>query len=83
MSIAISLVSSPGKGTGRSLSSLLAWGLVCAVLVWSWNGAEIRPLDLFTDAGNMADYIRDFFPPDFTDWRLYVSEMAVTIQLAV
>ena len=27
--------------------------------------------------------MRDFFPPDFTDWRIYVEEMVVTLQIAV
>jgi phosphonate transport system permease protein len=38
---------------------------------------------LLSDAGNMASFARDFFPPDFSEWRMYVEEMAVTIQLAV
>jgi phosphonate transport system permease protein len=38
---------------------------------------------LFSDAGNMASFAKDFFPPDFSEWRMYVGEMAVTIQLAV
>lgn len=27
--------------------------------------------------------IKDFFPPDFTDWRLYATEMVVTLQVAI
>jgi phosphonate transport system permease protein len=38
---------------------------------------------LFSDAGNMASFAKDFFPPDFSEWRMYLEEMAVTIQLAV
>jgi phosphonate transport system permease protein len=38
---------------------------------------------LFSDAGNMVSFAKDFFPPDFSEWRMYVEEMAVTIQLAV
>ena len=32
----------------------------------------MRPLDLWRDAGNMAQYARGFFPPDFGEWRHYV-----------
>jgi phosphonate transport system permease protein len=53
------------------------------VLAGSWQGADMRPLDLVRDAGNMAEYGADFFPPDFRDWRLYVEEMIVTLQIAV
>lgn len=38
---------------------------------------------LVTDAGNMASFAKDFFPPDFSEWRLYLEEMTITIQLAV
>jgi phosphonate transport system permease protein len=62
---------------------MLWWGLVLAVLGWSWEGAEIRPLALLAYAGNMASFAGDFFPPDFTDWRMYVEEMVITVQLAV
>ena len=59
------------------------WGGIVALLVWAWQGAEIRPLDLLADSGNMAKYARDFFPPDFHDWRIYVKEMIVTVQIAI
>jgi phosphonate transport system permease protein len=71
------------SGRLRSLISLLAWGLFLAVLAWSWQGAEIRPLALVKDAGNMASFAKDFFPPDFTDWRVYFEEMLVTVQIAL
>ncbi len=40
-------------------------------------------MDLIRDSGNMAQYARDFFPPDFRDWRLYLDEMLVTVQIAL
>ncbi|MDR1312710.1 MAG: phosphonate ABC transporter, permease protein PhnE [Deltaproteobacteria bacterium] len=60
------------------------WGAALAfVLAWSWRGAEIRPLDLFRDAGNMAALAADFFPPDFSDLKLYLEEMVVTLHIAL
>ncbi|MDR2695430.1 MAG: phosphonate ABC transporter, permease protein PhnE [Deltaproteobacteria bacterium] len=67
----------------RSLLSLIGWGLFLTLLVWSWHGAEIRPLALVTDAGNMASFAGTFFPPDFTDWRAYLGEMIITVQIAL
>jgi phosphonate transport system permease protein len=61
----------------------LGWALVFVVLAWAWHGAEIRPLGLINDSQNMATYAKDFFPPDFKDWKLYVTEMLVTIQIAI
>lgn len=66
-----------------ALGKTLCYGLGLAILAWSWRGAEIRPLALFQDAGNMVTFAEDFFPPDFKDWRLYLDEMMVTIQIAV
>ncbi|WP_345530799.1 phosphonate ABC transporter, permease protein PhnE [Viridibacterium curvum] len=66
-----------------SLASLIVWGLLFAVLAASWQGADMRPMALFADSGNMATYMKDFFPPDFREWRIYVSEMLVTVQIAV
>ena len=53
------------------------------VLAWAWRGAEIRPLDLLRDAGNIATYGREFFPPDFHDSDIYLREMVVTLQIAL
>jgi phosphonate transport system permease protein len=56
---------------------------VIAILVWSWRGAQMAPGDLVKYSGNMATLARDFFPPDFSNWRDAVDEMILTIQIAV
>ncbi|MEY3445489.1 MAG: hypothetical protein RIR45_244 [Pseudomonadota bacterium] len=66
-----------------SLLRWLGWGTVLALLAGSWSGADMRPLDLVRDSGNMATYAADFFPPKFTDWRLYLTEMVITLQIAL
>jgi phosphonate transport system permease protein len=67
----------------RNLFMLLGWGAFLALLGWSWQGAEMDPGALVRDSGNMWEFTRDFFPPDFHDWPLYLEEMLVTIQIAV
>ena len=67
----------------RKLPQALAWAGGLALLGWAWNGADMRPLDLFRDSGNMAQFSKDFFPPDFRDWRIYLDEMLVTFHIAV
>jgi phosphonate transport system permease protein len=67
----------------RTLLQALAWGLVIAVLVWAWRGAQMRPMVLIKDSGNMVKFALDFFPPDFREWRYYLEEMAITIQIAI
>lgn len=73
----------PPRDIKGSLLRYLTYGLIAALLVWSWEGAEMRPLELFRDAGNMREFGADFFPPNFTDWQFYLSELLVTMQIAV
>ncbi|MDR2340633.1 MAG: phosphonate ABC transporter, permease protein PhnE [Deltaproteobacteria bacterium] len=83
--------------TGRSASQILGehprefwrkfsqWTLflmLAAFVVWSWRGAEISPLALVSDAGNMVTLTMGFFPPDFRDIRIYLYDMGVTIHIA-
>ncbi len=67
----------------RTVLQALAWGTAIAVLAWAWRGAEMRPMLLVKDAGNMVKFALDFFPPDFREWKYYLEEMAVTIQIAI
>lgn len=73
----------PARDNKRTLLQALGWGVVLAVLAWSWQGAEMRPAVLIDDSANMAEFASEFFPPDFHSWRLYLEEMVVTIQIAV
>jgi phosphonate transport system permease protein len=63
--------------------SLCAWGVLLLILAGSWKGADMRPLDLVRDSGNMVKYASDFFPPNFSQWRFYLQEMLVTLQIAL
>jgi phosphonate transport system permease protein len=69
--------------TRRSLGWYVGWAAVALVLAASWEGADMRPLELIRDSNNMAQYASEFFPPNFADWRMYVQEMLVTLQIAV
>jgi phosphonate transport system permease protein len=74
----------PGDAARKhSLAWYLGWGAIVLVLAASWNGADMRPLELLRDSGNMAQYASEFFPPNFADWKMYVQEMVVTLQIAV
>lgn len=66
-----------------SLSVMLVWAVVLGMLAMSWQGADMRPMDLLRDSGNMAKFAADFFPPNFRDWQTYLSEMLVTVQIAL
>jgi len=66
-----------------NLAALLGWGVLIALLASSWTGADMRPGDLVRDSGNMAKYASSFFPPNFSQWRYYIAEMVVTLQIAL
>lgn len=68
----------------RSFANLGIWIVIAALLAWSWGPADMgRWTYLFSDAGNMAEYASGFLKPDFSDWRFYIEEMIVTIQIAL
>lgn len=77
------LVDPAGALPRRGLGAFFAWGAVLALLAASWKGADMRPADLVRDAGNMAQYASGFFPPDFREWRVYLEEMLVTLEIAL
>ena len=67
----------------RSWLGYLGWTALLLMLAVSWQGADMRPMDLWRDSGNMATYAAGFFPPNFSQWRIYVDEMLVTLQIAL
>lgn len=81
--LTLAMRSIPGFEMKKPLSRLVLWGAFCGLLVWSWKGADMRPMALLSDSGNMLKFAGDFFPPDFHEWRDYVREMVVTVQIAI
>jgi phosphonate transport system permease protein len=61
----------------------LSWGILFLMLSWGWGSAEMNPMLLVNDAGNMLEFASDFFPPDFKDFSYYVDEMVITIHIAL
>jgi len=75
-------LSPPGEGK-RTLLQALGWAALLIILGWAWTGADMRPLDLYKDSANMGKFLKEFFPPDFREWRSYLREMIVTLHIAV
>ena len=59
------------------------WGVLLALLAASWKGADMRPLELIRSGGNIAEYVHGFFPPQAADWRSDLSELLVTVEIAL
>jgi len=81
--ISMAALERPPNHTRTTLLRALSYGLAIVILAWAWQGAEIRPLDLIRDSGNMATFAKDFLAPNFQEWRYYFSELVVTLQIAI
>lgn len=80
----VETVAVPPKDLSRSLFNYAAWGAFAIALIWSWSPAEMERFTyLFTDAGNMAEYASGFLQPNFRDLDYYISEMILTVQIAM
>jgi phosphonate transport system permease protein len=52
-------------------------------LLWAYGGAEMKPMDLWTYRDNLIRFAQGFGHPDFAEWRTYMQDMFVTIQIAI
>ena len=57
--------------------------VIVGILIWAWIGSEMNPLLLIQDSGNMWTLLKDFFPVNFDQWKLYTTEMIITLQIAI
>lgn len=74
----------PPRDLGRLAFDVLAWGGLVAALAWSFMPAEVyRAVNLYTDAGNMAEYASAFLKPNFRDLDYYLAEIVLTVQIAI
>ncbi len=78
-----SAVEVPAPDMKRSVTNLLMWGVIFGLLAMSWEGADMRPLSLIENAENMSQFASGFFPPDMSQWKMYVSEIWITVQIAI
>lgn len=78
------VVAPPRRSLAERAPDLLVWGGVLALLLVSVRPVELSSATrLFTNSQNMREFGRAFLHPDFTDWRLYVAQMWLTVQMAL
>lgn len=73
----------PPRDLKQSWGTVILWAVVLGLLVWSWEGADMRPAELVENSGNMSRYLQGFLQPDFYDWPIYLEEMIITVQIAI
>lgn len=57
--------------------------IALVILVYSGHQSNLSVIELIQGGGNMAEYISRYFPPDFTDWRLYLQDTIETIAMGL
>lgn len=84
MTTASPVPSAPRRTLAQRGPDLLLWGGLVVLLVIAFGPAELNKLPLlFQNSANMQELGRGFLAPDFTDWKLYVSKMWLTVQMAL
>ncbi len=73
----------PAKDLKRTAGNIALWGIIAVLLAYSWEGADMRPGELIENSDNMVEFASGFFPPNFLEWKYYVREMWITIQIAL
>jgi len=74
----------PERALGERAFDVAIWGGVALLLVLGVRSAEIGKIsELLTGGQNMRLLGAQFLKPNFTDYRLYISDMWLTIQMAL
>ena len=53
------------------------------VLIFSYRQSELNFPVLFQRGGNMVEYLRSYFPPDFSYWRTYLEDTLITVSMGI
>ncbi len=74
----------PEKSTAAWSLDILLWGGFAIILIASFGRVDMPNLgNLFSNTENMRNYGRDFLSPDFSNWKLLVGQMWLTVQIAL
>ena len=74
----------PKKSMAAWSLDLLLWGGFAIILIAAFNTVDLPNLGrLFSNPEKMQRYGKDFLNPDFSQWRLLVSQMWLTVQIAL
>jgi phosphonate transport system permease protein len=74
----------PTRSLVQRAPDLAIWGLVVVVLIFAVKPVEMsHAARLFTNSQNMREFGQDFLQPNFDKMGLYVSQMWLTIQIAM
>ena len=73
----------PQRSFFETLVTFITLFIAVAILAWAWGMAEMDPIELIEDAGNMVILGQDFLQPDFRRWEFYLDKMLETTAIAI
>ncbi|HEY2359338.1 MAG TPA: phosphonate ABC transporter, permease protein PhnE [Phenylobacterium sp.] len=74
----------PTRSLVQRAPDMLLWGGVIVLLLIGFKPVEMSHFaKLFTNSENMREYGRELLKPDFSNLRLYVAQMWLTVQIAL
>ncbi|WP_414543687.1 phosphonate ABC transporter, permease protein PhnE [Nostoc sp. CCY0012] len=66
-----------------STKRILFFFVIATVLIFTYYQSELDFPVLMQQGDNMGEYMRSYFPPDFSDWNYYFSETLITISMGI
>jgi phosphonate transport system permease protein len=74
----------PRRSLAERAPDLLVWGGVIVLLAISAGPVDLGHFGrLFANSDNMRQFGQQLLKPDFSQWRLYVAQMWLTVQIAL
>ena len=74
----------PQRSLAQRAPDFIVWGAVIVLLIVGFGPVDMSHFPkLFTNSENMRQFGAEFLKPDFTDWKIYVSKMWLTVQIAM
>lgn len=74
----------PVRPLTQRLVDLLVWGGVALLLIVSFAPVQLDRFGLlFSNSANMREFAHGFAHPDLGNWKLYVAQMWLTVQIAL
>ena len=56
---------------------------IIAILIFSYIQSELNFSLLLQRGGNMVEYIKSYFPPDFSYWKTYLEDTIITVSMGI
>jgi phosphonate transport system permease protein len=74
----------PNRGLGARTFDIAIWGGLALLLISGARNAEIGKIgEMFAGGENMRQLGIEFVRPNFTDYKVYITDMWLTIQMAL